>query len=526
MITTSILLDNMTFQYEGALKPVFENVTLHLDASWRLGIIGRNGRGKTTLLNILAKHYSPKSGVLKLPEHVTMFPLTVEHKNALTLKVIRELIGPIDQIEAEMEYLTGCTDEKSLIRYGDLMELYEYYQGYNLDTLIKKELYHLNMSPEILSRPYQSLSGGERTKVQIAAMFLKPQHYMLIDEPTNHLDMLGRAELSDYLSHKSGFALVSHDQAFIDDCCDHILAIGKNEITIEKGNYSSWDENRRQFESFELSKKEKLTKETKQLEKAALIARGYSVNKEKQKSGAMDKGFVGARSARLMKRAKSLEKRRSDKLDEARNLLSGYEKVRRLELRQTDIRAQNYLKVHDMSFSYGTKVILNKMSFEINKGDRIWLRGENGAGKSTLLDILNGQITTREGYIHKHSELRISRAYQDMPVLKGLVSDYLEQYKTELTGFVRMLDYFNMDVAYLDRRIETLSEGERKKLDIARALSSDAPLFIWDEPLNYMDYHFRIQLEEAVLKYEPTIIFVEHDRTFAHKIATKMIDIR
>lgn len=524
-MTTTIKIDNITFTHEGALTPIFKDVTINIDTNWRLGIIGRNGRGKTTLLNLIAGRLEPQKGICTCPEKVSMFPVKVNDDSETVAHLIKDLIGPIRAIEKELKVLMGQTSQEALDRYGDLIEKYEFYRGYELDALIEREIRLLSLAPKCLEQKYLELSGGEQTKVQIAALFLRPQSYLLIDEPTNHLDIHGRAELADYLSQKRGFSLVSHDQAFIDECCDHILEIGKSGIKIEKGNYSSWDENRKQLENFELEKKAKLVKEVDKLTASARMARGYSHNKEKEKIGAGDKGFVGARSARLMKRAKNLENRREKKLDEAKSLLKSYESIRRLELKQKDLDQVKYLQFHKVSFAYGDNKVIEDLNLTVNRGDRIWLRGENGAGKSTLLKLITGQLTPDDGYTHRAIDLKVTQAFQDMPFKSGLVKDYLEYYQTDLTAFVRMLDYFNMDVEYLEREIATLSEGERKKLDLARAFSSDAPLYIWDEPLNYMDYHFRVQLEEAVLKYKPTVIFVEHDRSFGEKIATKTVNV-
>ncbi len=524
-MTATILMENITFAYDGALNPVLKDVTLAIDSAWRLGIVGRNGVGKSTFLAIVAGTLKPQSGFVKLPDHVSQFPVTLDRPNESVRDVIKALIGPIKDIEVEMETLAGQTDAKSLSRYGDLMDMFEFYRGYEIDALIEKEIAQLYLDQALLDRVYESLSGGERTKVQLAALFLRPQHYLLIDEPTNHLDISGRAEVADYLRKKTGFSLVSHDQAFIDECCNRILEISKTGVRIEKGNYSSWYLNKRQLENFEQNKKEKLEKEIVQMERASRQARNFSFAKEQEKKGGLDKGYIGARAARLMKRARNIENRREEKIEAAKALLQTYEPIRALELKQADLDVQSYMRVQDLRFSYVGTQILNEVTFEIDKGDRIWIRGGNGCGKTTLLHLLNGSLTPDGGFVHRAIDMEIATAYQEMPVSEGLVKSYLEACGTSLTAFVRMLDYFSMGTDYLDRSIETLSEGEKKKLDLARAFSSSAPLYIWDEPLNYMDYHFRIQLEEAVLKYEPTVVFVEHDRSFAQKIATKIIEL-
>lgn len=204
-MTATILMENITFAYDGALNPVLKDVSLAIDSTWRLGIVGRNGIGKSTFLAIVAGTLKPQSGFAKLPDHVSQFPVTLDRPNESVRDVIKALIGPIKDIEVEMEALAGRTDAKSLSRYGDLMDLFEFYRGYEIDALIEKEIAQLYLDQALLDRVYESLSGGERTKVQLAALFLRPQHYLLIDEPTNHLDISGRAEVADYLRKKTGF---------------------------------------------------------------------------------------------------------------------------------------------------------------------------------------------------------------------------------------------------------------------------------------------------------------------------------
>ncbi len=524
MIKTTILLETINFTYEGSIMPIFTDLTLSIDTSWKLGIIGRNGRGKTTLLKILSGKLAPQSGGVHLPERVSIFPVAVTSPEESVLNVAKDLIGPIRQLEEELDRVVEDTSEAGIAYYGDVLEAFEELRGYTIESLIEKELRLLGMEPALLNQPFCALSGGEKTKVQIAALFLKPQNYLLIDEPTNHLDIEGRAELAAYLQSKSGFAVVSHDQALIDACCDHILEVNQGGVRVEKGNFSSWDTNKRQKDAAELQKKEKLEKEVRQLERASKQAMGFSHSKEKEKIGGFDKGFIGARAARLMKRAKNLEKRKMQKLDEARSLLKEYERIRTLELKQAELSTETYVRFQKISFSYNDYPVLNEFDFEVHRGERIWLRGENGSGKSTLLKLLSQELQIQSGYESRAIDLRTAIAYQDMPVRAGTVEAYIEMYKTDKTAFIRMLDYFNMSVDYVERRIETLSDGERKKLDLARVFASDAPLYIWDEPLNYMDYHFRIQLEEAVLKYKPTVIFVEHDRLFGEKIATRIVN--
>ena len=201
-----ISINNLTFAYDGSYDTIFKNVSFQMDTNWKLGFTGRNGRGKTTFLNLLLGKYSYE-GQISSKVTFSYFPFTpqtADDINRLTLDIVDQIVPN-----------------------------YEYWQ-------LSRELNYLETSDDILYRPYTSLSGGEKAKVQLAALFLREDGFLLIDEPTNHLDMHGREILAKYLQKKRGFILVSHDRLFLDACVDHILSINKTNIEIQKGNFSSW----------------------------------------------------------------------------------------------------------------------------------------------------------------------------------------------------------------------------------------------------------------------------------------------
>lgn len=217
---------NLTFAYEGSYDTVFEDVNLQLDTSWRLGLVGRNGRGKTTFLHILSGKYDFKG---KVSAKVTFeyFPFEVTNREINTIDIIDEIL-----IE------------------------YEYWQ-------LIREINLLEVSQDVLYRPFSTLSNGEQTKILLAALFLKENSFLLIDEPTNHLDSNARQLVANYLAQKSGYILVSHDRTFLDICTDHILSINKQNIEIQKGNYSSWQRVKMAKDEAELAQSEKLKKRNK-----------------------------------------------------------------------------------------------------------------------------------------------------------------------------------------------------------------------------------------------------------------------
>jgi len=273
-----INVTNLTFGYDGSYDNIFQNVSFQIDTDWKLGFTGRNGRGKTTFFNLLLGKYE-YNGNISANINFDYFPFNVSNKENNTLDVINDIFPDFTPWK------------------------------------LMRELSLLEVSEDILDRPFVSLSNGEQTKVLLATLFLKENSFLLIDEPTNHLDMKARKLVSDYLNTKSGFILVSHDRSFLDNCVDHILSINKTNIEIQKGNFSSWLENKIRQDSFELAENEKLKKDIDRLSDSARRAGSWSQEVEKTKNGTtnsgskLDKGYVGHKAAKMMKRSKSIENR-------------------------------------------------------------------------------------------------------------------------------------------------------------------------------------------------------------------------
>ena len=221
---SSINIENLTFAYPGSYDNIFEDVNIQMDTDWKLGFVGRNGRGKTTLLQLLQGKY-PYSGRISSSVPFSYFPYPVQDM--------------------------GLPAEEVLQQVCPLAEEWE----------LLRELSCLEVEPEVLWRPFGTLSNGERTKVLLAALFLNEGRFLLIDEPTNHLDARARELTAAYLKRKKGFILVSHDRRFLDGCVDHILALNKANIEVQSGNFSSWMENFQRQQGFELARNERLKKE-------------------------------------------------------------------------------------------------------------------------------------------------------------------------------------------------------------------------------------------------------------------------
>jgi len=275
-----IKIENLTFSYPTSYDNIFENVSFQIDTDWKLGFVGRNGRGKTTFLSLLLGKYE-YSGSITSSVQFDYFPYPVPDKSLWT----EEILTAICPLAEEWELL--------------------------------RELSYLEVAPEVLWRPFGTLSNGEQTKVLLAALFLKEGNFLLIDEPTNHLDIRARELVSAYLGKKKGFILVSHDRHFLDGCVDHILSLNRVDIEVQGGNFSSWMENFTRQQEFEAAKKERLQKDVRRLQKAARRTGDWSGKVEKTKKGTRnsglrpDRGYIGHKSAKMMKRSKVIEARQA-----------------------------------------------------------------------------------------------------------------------------------------------------------------------------------------------------------------------
>lgn len=484
-----IQISGLTFGYEGSYENVFEDVSLQLDTDWKLGLTGRNGRGKTTLLKLLLGEYE-YAGTIAASVDFTYFPRAVPDESLPTLQVL--------------ENACPGAEEWRLLR----------------------EIKRLGLDESLLYRPFSTLSGGEQTKALLAAMFLNENAFLLIDEPTNHLDSEGREQISRYLNSKKGFILVSHDRAVLDGCTDHILSINKTDIEIQKGNFSAWLTDNERREAFEAAENERLKKEMRRLSEAAMTKSVWSEKTERSKKGSFDKGYVGHKSAKLMKRAKTIETRARNAAEEKSKLLKNTEFSGELKLRPLSYRSPRLLSLQDISVAYEDGFpVFGELSFSVGRGERIALTGRNGSGKSSLLKLIRGEAIPYRGSIEKGNDLKISYVSQDTAELTGSVTDYAKRRGIDAGLFVTILHKLDLTQAQLEKNLEEFSGGQKKKALIAGSLCEEAHLYLWDEPMNFIDVISRMQIEELLLKFQPTLLFVEHDRSFSEKIATRTVTI-
>lgn len=503
-----INVNDLTFSYEGSFDNVFEHASFSIDTDWKLGLLGRNGKGKTTFLNLLMGKY--------------------QYEGSITTPVVFDYF-PYGITRAQMEQPAA----EFLEEIKQQCELWR----------VICELEKLCEGAQILYRPFATLSPGERTKILLSVLFSGEHDFLLIDEPTNHLDEKSRQDVKSYLSSKKGFILVSHDRDLLDSCVDHVLVLNRQSIEVQKGNFTSWWENKRRQDTFAMAESEKHQKEIRKLRRAAAQASVWADKNENTKIGfdpvkepdRPTRAHIGAKTKKMQSRVKQMQKRINREIEEKEGLLAELEQPVDLKMTLLTHHRDTLLRVRDYTLRYtdAEKPLFTDLSFTLRRGERLALHGENGCGKSTLLKMIlqkagvekNGPPLSEAGICETSSGLVISYVNQDTSMLKGGISEFCAQRGLEESLFCAILRQLGTERVQFSKNMEEYSEGQKKKILLAASLLSPAHLFVWDEPLNYMDVFSRMQIEKVLSEYQPTMLFVEHDAVFREKIATAVVKI-
>ncbi|HEX2466402.1 MAG TPA: ATP-binding cassette domain-containing protein, partial [Thermoanaerobaculia bacterium] len=471
-----------------------------------------------------------------------LFPREPRDPSRPTLEVVRGAIAPFDEWRREMAELAGglaalesdapgadARGAEALARWSELEARFHATGGWDVDARIERELALLGLGPSVLERPFATLSGGEQTRALIAALFLVPDAFALIDEPTNHLDLRGRELLAEYLAAKPGFLLASHDRVLLDACADHTVSIERTGVSVLRGGYSAWKRERDRREESERHRHETLEREVAHLRRAARDRRAGAEQKERSKRGAGDKGFIGHRAAKQMKRATEIERRVERRIEERSTLLRDWEKERELALQSPAKPLAVPLKVSNLVLRLDGRILIDRLSFELVRGARIALIGPNGCGKTKALDAIAGERLpapfTLEGVVALAPRALVTRAHQVPRWRTGFLRDRLRADGIDETWFRQLLGGLDIERDLFEHPLETLSQGQLKKADLARSFLGPQDLLIWDEPMNYLDVLTRERIEEAILGSEATLLVVEHDRAFIDRIATEVITL-
>lgn len=507
-----INVTNLTFHYEGSMDNVFEDVSFSIDTNWKLGFIGRNGKGKTTFLQLLMKKYEYQ-GKITTSINFAYFPYEIidDDRNKPATQLIEQWKNDVE------EWRVIC------------------------------ELNKLGVDAEVLYRPFETLSNGEQTKVMLATLFSSENEFLLIDEPTNHLDMESRECVKKYIASKKGFILVSHDREVLDACIDHVLVLNKSTIEVQAGNFSSWWENKSRKDAFAQMENEKHLKEIGKLKVAADKTDRWAKKNENTKIGydpikehdrfKNTRAFIGAKTKKMQARVSVYERRINREIDEKEGLLQDIEKCVELKLKPLEHYKNTLIRtdMYGLKYSDAKEWIFRNMRLQVSQGERVFLAGANGCGKSSLIkailmhasDIEERKIGNllEEGTIETASGIIISYVSQDTSFLHGSLREFCKERNLDYSLFLSILNQLAIDSKQFEKTMEDFSEGQKKKVLIAASLMSPAHLYIWDEPLNYIDIFSRIQIEKLIKKMKPTMILVEHDVQFQKNIGTKVVEI-
>lgn len=485
-----IRVENLTFSYPSSYDTIFDNVTFQIDTDWKLGFVGRNGKGKTTLLNLFLGKYEYRGKIISSAQF-DYFPYPVSDKKRMTEDILYEVCPLAEEWE------------------------------------LMRELSYLDVSTDVLWRRFETLSNGEQTKVLLAALFLNENHFLLIDEPTNHLDTNAREKVAAYLKKKKGFILVSHDRRFLDGCVDHILSLNRTTIEVQSGNFSSWMENFQRQQKFETVKNERLKKDIGRLQRAAQRTSVWSdrIEASKHGNGPVDRGYLGHKAAKMMKRSKTIETRQQQAIEQKSALLKNAEIVDTLKIHPLTYHSDLLVSFSDVSVIYDSTKVCEPVFFEIHQGERVVIDGINGSGKSSLLKLLLNYPIEHTGTVAIGSGLIISYVPQDTSHLNGNLSKFAEKNNLDESLFKAILRKMDFERVQFGKNMEDFSGGQKKKVLIAKSLCEQAHLYVWDEPLNFIDVYSRIQIEHLIKQFAPTMLLVEHDIAFREALATKVVKL-
>lgn len=476
MKTGSIKVNNLSFTYSGENKPIFKNLSLNIDDKWHLGLIGRNGRGKTTFLKILMNELK-YSGSISSSVKFNYFPNYDVNKNNNVMQIMTS--SGSEEWEAQIE------------------------------------LSKIGMGEEYYYRKFNSLSGGEKTKVLIARGFINKDDFPLIDEPTNHLDIDGREVVGKYLKSKSGFICVSHDENFLDLFVDHVLSINKETIDVMLGNVEKFKYSKKIREEEAINKDKKLNSSIHKLNANYLKQRQWAEKKEKESRDSSSRRTA----KKLMKRAKTFKERAEKQTEQKKGLLNDIESIDKLNTNLTTISGPNLLlSFRSFSLKRNKKPMFEPFNIDFERGERLAIMGQNGVGKTSLLNFIisNQEKLQYIGYYLKNFNQKYSYLHQDfVEYLKN--NQFRNISKSDLTDVYTIMHKLGVQRSRLKSSVNDWSMGEAKKAAIAITLATPNRLLFWDEPTNYLDIDAREQLIELINDIKPTILMVDHDLNFIKK---------
>ena len=495
-------------------KNILDGLSFSVNSGERVGILGRNGCGKTTLFRILVGEIGYDEGAvmiapskrLGLISQIPVYPSDWTTEDVLrdAHKRLYALSAKIDALAAQMEH----DDSPALLgEYDRLSEDFRRLGGYSMGTDINRVANGLDIPAAMRAQLFSSLSGGEKTRVNLARLILEDTDILLLDEPTNHLDLHATEWLEDYLLHFKGTVLViSHDRWFLDKVVQRSIEINEGRAELYSGNYSFYvEERQRRFEE-KLKKYERDQAKIEQLTRAAEQMHLWA--------------FMGA--DKLHKRAFSMEKR-IEKLSQSER--PAEQKKLNVKFRQREFEGDEVLVAEDVSKSFGERTLFSAIDLLVRGGERVALIGDNGTGKSTLVKLIMGEETPDTGYLYRGPAVRTAYLPQIVSFSdesRSALDTMLYDCRCQPQEARDRLAAFGFRGESVFTPVGTLSGGEKSRLRLCMLMGADINFLIIDEPTNHLDIASREWMEDALSDYEQTLLFVSHDRYFIEKFATRI----
>ncbi|MBE7048926.1 MAG: ABC-F type ribosomal protection protein [Ruminococcaceae bacterium] len=493
-------------------RPLFQNVSFTIFDTDKIGLIGANGTGKTTLFKILLEEQAPTKGEVFRNKQTTIGYLE-QHTNLTSHKTVLEEVLTVfeDVMALETELATiasqieaGGNLEILTLRQQQAMEQFTQRDGYTYRSRARSSLLGLGFQEAELTLPFSALSGGQKTRVALCKLLLSNANLLLLDEPTNHLDLAAVEWLESYLrDYKGAFCLISHDRYFLDRVANRIFALEHKKITVYEGNYTAYMTQKAENEKARARQYENTTREISRLE--GIVRQQQQWNREKNIKTAESKLKAIARLEKTLEAPDSKEP------------------TMHFALKAKAGGGQDVLTIADLAMSFGEKKLFTHGNLRLRKSDRMFLLGPNGCGKTTLFKLINGTLTQTEGTIRLGAGIAVGwydQTQSDLHLDKTIfeeISDahpYLTQ--TQIRNALATFLFRGDQVFSL---IRDLSGGERARVSLVKLMLSDVNLLLMDEPTNHLDIASREALEQALLGYDGTCLIVSHDRYFINKLA-------
>lgn len=501
---------------------IFNNITFEVQSTERVGLIGRNGTGKTTVFKIIAGIERQDKGSISTRKNSTVgylhqIPVFLEHFKVIDVlktafEIQYEINKELKMLEVQMSNLKEKELEFTLRKYGELNELYEAKGGYEIEEKMSKVCTGLKFNDEFLNREFITLSGGEKTIIMLGKILLENPDILLLDEPSNHLDVTSIEWLEGYLkAYKGTVIVISHDRYFLDRVVTKIVEIEDGETSFYHGNYSYYvkEKQRRIFEQFEDYKDQQ--KKIKAMEKAIKQLREWAIQ------GGNEKFF---------KRAESMQKR-LDKVERVDKPLIDQPRIK-LDFTEADRSGKDVLSIKGICKSFEDKKVLEDLYLDVRYGEATALVGNNGSGKSTIIKSVLGEVIPEKGEIKLGANTKIGYLPQNITFNNEDLT-VIEAFREDITiseGAARgILAKFLFYGESVFKKVKNLSGGEKSRLKLCKLIQNDINLLILDEPTNHLDIDSREMLEEALAEFRGTILFISHDRFFINKLAERVCEI-